>query len=254
MNMGQESLRQDGWEGAPPAPEGPSTLECERSWIYLTLMCVGGYFGAFTYVLRGGVFCNAQTGNILLFGMALGEGAWSRAAYYLIPMSAYFLGAVVSEALPGPIRRRGLIRWDTLLVLVEMVVVALLGLLPESAPYQISQVAVNFICSMQYNTFRQAGNIPMATTFCTNHVRQAGVAAVKAALDGDAAQGRRMLAHFSMLAAFVVGAAVSTVLCGPLQGRAIWVALIPLTVVFVRLLRADLTKERGTFDRVPKGH
>ena len=28
---------------------------------------------------------------------------------------------------------------------------------------------------MQYNTFRQAHGIPMATTFCTNHIRQAGV-------------------------------------------------------------------------------
>ena len=234
--------------------EGRYYLMCERDWIYFVLIFVAGFLGAFTYVLRGGVFCNAQTGNVVLLGMELGKGDWNGALYYLIPIGAYILGAVVSELLPNPVKHRLAVRWDTLLIAVEMLVIVMLGFVPESAPVQISQVAVNFIASMQYNTFRQAGNIPMATTFCTNHVRQAGVAAVKAALDGDAAQGRRMLAHFSMLAAFVVGAAVSTVLCGPLQGRAIWVALIPLTVVFVRLLRADLTKERGTFDRAPKGH
>ena len=84
--MEQEAERRDGWEGAPPPPAGPAVLECERSWIYLTLMCVGGYFGAFTYVLRGGVFCNAQTGNILLFGMALGEGAWGRGPFAKVPL------------------------------------------------------------------------------------------------------------------------------------------------------------------------
>ena len=229
-------------------------LACERKWVYLLLMLTAGFYGGYTYTVRGGVFCNAQTGNLLLLAMALGRGEWAGALYYLPPLCAYLAGSMLSEAVATPIKRLGLVRWDTLMVLIEAAAVAVLGFLPETAPHQIAQVTINFLCSMQYNTFRQAQDIPMATTFCTNQVRQAGVAAVKAALDGDAAQGRRMLAHFSMLAAFVVGAAVSTVLCGPLQGRAIWVALIPLTVVFVRLLRADLTKERGTFDRAPKGH
>ena len=238
--------------GTPP---GPEVLECEKGWVYAVLMGVGGYFGAFTYSVRGGVFCNAQTANFVLLAMALGNGAWGRAAYYLIPMSAYLLGTVVSEALPGPIRRRGLIRWDTLLVLVEMLVVAILGALPESAPYQVSQIAINFICSMQYNTFRQAGGIPMATTFCTNHVRQTGIALVRVIhSQGGPAHVKKFLTHLLMLGVFVAGGAAATILCRYLQDRALWVTLVPLAVVFFRLLRADLIKERGTFDRPPKGH
>ena len=37
---------------------------------------MAGFLGAFTYVLRGGVFCNAQTGNVVLLGMELGKGDW----------------------------------------------------------------------------------------------------------------------------------------------------------------------------------
>ena len=109
-------------------------LECEKPWVFALLMCVGGFLGAFTYSIRGGVFCNAQTGNFVLLAMALGNGEWSRALYYLIPMSAYFLGAVVSESIAGPIKKLNLIRWDTLFIMIEMAAIVFLGLLPESAP------------------------------------------------------------------------------------------------------------------------
>ena len=41
-------------------------LMCERNWIYYALMCIAGFFGAYTYLLRGNVFYNAQTGNVVL--------------------------------------------------------------------------------------------------------------------------------------------------------------------------------------------
>ena len=136
-------------------------LECERLIIFIGLMGVGGFLGAYTYSIRGGVFCNAQTANFVLLAMAIGNWDLSGAAYLLIPISAYFLGAVLSEALPIHVKKFGLVRWDTLLVGIEVLVTFMLGLLPETAPYQITQVAVNFICSMQYNTFRQAEGTPM---------------------------------------------------------------------------------------------
>lgn len=231
-------------------------LECEKLIVFLLMMTAGGYFGAFTYVARGGVFCNAQTGNILLMAMALGNGRWRDALYFIVPISAYCLGAFVSEILPNRVRQIHLIRWDTLLVLVEIAVVIVLGLLPEDAPVQITQVAVNFICSMQFNTFRQAEGIPMATTFCTNHVRQVGVAICKAVRHKEERRShlKRMGAHVGMLAAFVVGAAVSTVLSKRLLGRAIWFSLIPLGIVLADLLYADLVKERGHLEQIPHGH
>lgn len=128
-------------------------MECEKGRVFSLLIMSSGLLGAFTYAIRGGVFCNAQTGNLVLFGMSLGSGSWKEAAYLLIPITAYGLGAIVSEILPISIKKAGLIRWDTLLIGFEILVTLLLGLVPENAPYQISQVAINFICSMQYNTF-----------------------------------------------------------------------------------------------------
>lgn len=216
-------------------------LESQRWWIFAILMCVGGYFGAFTYTIRGGVFCNAQTANFVLFAMALGDAHWGKALYYLIPMSAYFLGALLSEAARTSARWKLPVRWETVLVAIEMAAVVLLGLLPESAPYQISQVAINFICSMQYNTFRVAQGVPMATTFCTNHLRQTGIACCMALRTREWQYVRRSLCHLGMLAVFVLGGVISTVLSRRIQGRAIWVTLVPLAFVLVDLLHADLT-------------
>ena len=41
-------------------------LTCERIVVFVLLMVSAGMMGAYTYVLRGGVFCNAQTANIVM--------------------------------------------------------------------------------------------------------------------------------------------------------------------------------------------
>ena len=230
-------------------------LECEKKWVYQTLIFIAGFYGAFTYSIRGGVFCNAQTANFVLLAMAIGNGKWSEALYYLVPMSAYLLGAIMSEALPKPMKKLRLIRWDTLLIFIEMIVVIGLGFIPEKAPYQISQIAINFICSMQYNTFRQAQGIPMATTFCTNHVRQVGIglwSGLKS--NGDKAQLKKSFEHFIMLLFFTLGGVASTVLCNLILGKAIWFSLIPLGVILVNFLYADLKKEKSRMAQKPHGH
>ena len=208
------------------------------------MMFIGGYYGAFTYSIRGGVFCNAQTGNFVLLAMALGGGNWQKAIYYLIPITAYCFGAFISEMAINTMKSGKVIKWEPLLLIIEIAIVAFLGLLPESAPVQITQILINFICSMQYNTFRQMQGLPMATTFCTNHIRQVGVALSRVALgDGTGQAAGKLAVHLEMLGSFVLGGIFSTALCGRLRGRAIWAAMIPLAVVLTDLLYADLKKE-----------
>ena len=78
-------------------------------------------------------FCNAPTGNIVLLGIALGTRSWTSALYYVIPISAYALGAFISELIPDDVKHRFLSA-ETILVMVEIVFVAVLGALPASTP------------------------------------------------------------------------------------------------------------------------
>lgn len=232
-------------------------LTCERNWVYFTLICVAGFWGAYTYLLRGGIFCNAQTGNVVLMGLALGAGEWGKAGYYLVPISAYILGAFVSELVPNPLKHRLRVRWDTILILVEMLVVAALGFVPDSAPVQICQVVINFIASMQYNTFRQAEGVPVATTFVTNHIRQVGVGLaveLRHRASADKTHRLKWARHAGMLLFFTAGAVIGTVCGRLLGGRSIWVTVLPLGVIFATLLHADLTTERELVEQKPSGH
>ena len=229
-------------------------LVCEQKMVYALLMASGGMMGAYTYLLRGGVFCNAQTANVLVMGMSFGKGDWAGGLYYLIPFAAYLLGAFVSEILPSPVKKLGFLRWDTYLIIVETAALFLLGFVPLTVPHQIVQVIINFLASMQYNTFRQAEGIPMATTFCTNHIRQVGVGFAKALRKKDSKALRRGLIHLGMVACFFVGAALLTSLCNAMAEKAIWVTMVPMGIVLVKLIRADLGSEHDALDRKPSGH
>lgn len=62
----------------------------------LCLAFTGGFLDAYTYLLRGGVFANAQTGNMVLMALyaARRDG---RAFYYLLPIAAFLAGVIVTE-------------------------------------------------------------------------------------------------------------------------------------------------------------
>lgn len=229
-------------------------LTCEKNWVFLMLMFVSGFLGAYTYLLHGGVFCNAQTGNFLMMAVALGESGWRGALYYFIPFAAYLAGTILSESIAGPVRKLQFLRWDTIFVLLEMLAVLCLWLLPEEAPDQITQVTTNFICSMQYNTFRQAEGIPMATTFCTNHVRQLGVSVSKGLRGKGRGNWTRAGKHGGMLIAFVAGCTSLTALSRIWGTDALMFVMIPLGIVLMALIHSDVYKESGDFKQVPRGH
>ena len=140
---------------------------------------------------------------------------------------------------------------------IEMAMVLFLGALPETAPVQIAQVGINFVASMQYNTFRQAEGVPMATTFATNLIRQIGIGLAKEfhhRHDGDKSHRLKLKKHAKMLLFFSLGAVVGTVFCHLMLGRAIWLTMLPLGVVFGTLLHADHTTERALVEQKPAGH
>lgn len=229
-------------------------LVCEQRSTYALLMAVSGMMGAYTFMLRGGVFCNAQTANFVMMAVDFGTGQWLSGIYYLIPIFAYFSGAFLSEILPVPVKQPGFLRWDTYLIGFETLVLFLIGLIPLNWPDHFVQVLINFIASMQYNTFRQAAGVPMATTFCTNHLRQMGIALANAIRKKDFSFVKHRIIHAEMILCFFSGGTVLSFACGPLKEKAIWIALIPLFIIFINMAKADLTVERDMLKYKPSGH
>ena len=57
----------------------------------------GGFMDAYSYMERGEVFANAQTGNMLLFGVHLSQGDFQNTMKYLFPVLAFALGIALAE-------------------------------------------------------------------------------------------------------------------------------------------------------------
>lgn len=231
-------------------------LTCEKYYIFELLTIAGGMMGLYTYSLRGQVFCNAQTGNIVKMAAAVGWGRYRVAMYYIIPFIAYILGTILSEILPQKVRKINFIRWDTLLVGIEIVVLFIVGFIPFTWPDQIVQVIICFLCAMQFNTFRQAEGVPMATTFVTNHVRQIGISIARIIKhhEQEAEARAKMAKHAKIILAFFGGGATVVALSPVLKQYTIWLAMIPLSACFCVMLQSDLVYEKAMLGLTPHGH
>ncbi len=132
----------------------------------------GGFFDVYTYLCRGGVFANAQTGNIVLLGMKLAEGQLRSAMHYVLSIIAFVLGVIVAERVKQHYKRRAslLFHWRQIVVLQEIVLLVLIAFLPQSWN-MIANVMISFICAMQVETFRKVRGSTFATTMCTGNLR-----------------------------------------------------------------------------------
>ena len=68
-----------------------------RTTVFLTLS--GGFQDAYTYMGRGKVFANAQTGNIVLMATNFCEGDFAKALRYLLPLLAFAAGVYFAEGI-----------------------------------------------------------------------------------------------------------------------------------------------------------
>ena len=186
--------------------------------------------------------------------MAAGRGDLKGALRLLIPISAYFAGAFFSEYMGKSVKKLHFLRWDTILVGVEMISVVILGCLPASVPDQVCQIALNFICSMQFNTFRQLEGTPAATTFVTNHIRQVGSSMAKFLRHRDAASAARIRTHGAMIFFFFAGGVAGTVFARLFGLPSLCGAALILLAVFARLVYADRSYEKNLLSRIPHGH
>ena len=86
----------------------------ETLFLGALLTVTGGFLDAYTYLCRGKVFANAQTGNIVLLGVKLAEGQFDALLHYLIPILAFALGVVVAELTRRRFRSHPAIHWRSL--------------------------------------------------------------------------------------------------------------------------------------------
>ncbi len=181
-------------------------------FICIMLASVGGFLEAFTYLLKGGVFCNAQTGNFAMLAIYFINKEYQQAIYYILPILAYMVGISCTIYIPKWLSKLSVLHWETVFVFCEIILLFLLAFVPSTLPNGITNVPISFICAMQYNTFRKANGIPLATTFCTNNLRQAVIHFCTGVEQKKQESKIKSLYYVSVILFFVIGAGIGTFL------------------------------------------
>lgn len=223
----------------------PNTSESLRLGLLLAL--VGGYLDAYTFIGRGGVFANAQTGNIVLLGIYAAQGRWMQAIFVVPPILAFILGVVVAESLKK-FALKGVIRdWAQGVLFLEILVLIVVGFIPSSVPDLYVTVTISFIASVQVSSFRRLIDAPYSSTMCTGNLRSASKALFEAVTKHDRTAAIRSGRFFAIILAFLCGAVLGGVLTDRFSERSVWAAVLILLVSF-GMLFADRRRKTPLTD------
>ena len=208
----------------------------DRFLLTLFLTLSGGFQDAYSYMVRDGVFANAQTGNIVLLGTHLISGNLSCAPRYILPILAFAAGIMAAEQTEARFKHAKRIHWRQGILLAEIFILILVGLmpLPLNTP---ANILVSFACAMQVQSFRKVNGKSYASTMCIGNLRS-GTAALSAWLREPSVQIlENVLYYFGVILVFAIGAGIGGNL-SPLFGiRATWVSPALLTIGVVLMHR-----------------
>lgn len=203
--------------------------------VFLSLS--GGLQDAYTYLFRGKVFANAQTGNIVLLSSNIMDGQWDRVLHYLVPLCAFALGVLVAEKMRESFRDMQRLHWRQLVVLGEGLLLFLVGFLPQEQNL-LANAIVSFACAMQVQAFRKVHGYPFASTMCIGNLRSGMDALVAFGHSHDKNALWKSLHYFAIIFIFALGAGIGTQCVGIFGERTIWLScallLVSLCFMFIK--------------------
>lgn len=189
--------------------------------VFLTL--AGGFQDAYSYNVRGKVFANAQTGNIVLLGQNLAQGNWMSALHYLLPLGAFIGGVYITEVVRDRYGQNKKIHWRQIVVMTEILLMAAVGFMPENLNV-LANVVLSFACAMQVNSFRKFQGISCATTMCIGNMRSATEMLCKYHITGDKKLKKKSIQYYLVILIFAIGAAAGAVMSSCFAEKSIWAA------------------------------
>ena len=203
------------------------------------LAAAGGLRDAYTDLSRGGVFANAETGNMVLFGICLIQGQWRRAAGYLLPILAFALGVLAAEFIREHHRSGPRYHWRHTVLLAEIAVLCAVAFLPRGEWDPAANTLVAFVCALQVETFRKVRGNPFATTMCTGNLRSGTEAIYHALTGGKRTSVEKGLCYYAVIACFIAGAALGVLLTKLAPQRAVLRAAVLQLAAFGLMCRED---------------
>lgn len=216
-------------------------------WLALMLSFSGGLMDAYSYLQRGKVFANAQTGNILLFSINLTTGNYSQSLHFIFPVIAFSLGIACASMLRLYFQNKPHVHWRQIVVIIEAIIFFTVAFLPQSTNLLANNL-ISFACGAQVESFRKIQNHAsgFATTMCIGNLRTSVACLCEYHKTKNKKTLNRSIAGFLIILAFAVGTIGGNFFITLWSEKAIIISGILMLVAFIAMLtneRAEIEQE-----------
>ena len=202
------------------------------------LAIAGGFMDAYSYMCRGKVFANAQTGNILLLGINISD----MALHYLVPVLAFAIGIALADLVKIRTKNLTLLHWRQISVFCEAVILLSVSFIPQDFNL-VANALTSLACGIQVESFRKIHGNGIATTMCIGNLRSATQHMCSYANTKDKEYIKKGLLYYGIIFFFVIGAVIGNACVEMFAEKALLIASAILAVAFVMMF-VDGEKEQ----------
>lgn len=192
----------------------------------------GGLQDAYTYMYRGKVFANAQTGNIVLLAQNLVDRNWQAVLRYFSPLLFFALGVAMAECIRMKYQKAQKIHWRQLVLAIEILLLFAVGFIPNEIDL-LANAMVSFACAMQVQAFRKVNGYAFASTMCIGNLRSGMESLCAYGKTKDKKILRKSGYYFGIIFLFAVGAALGGHMIGYIGAKTIWISCTILLISFL---------------------
>ena len=205
----------------------------------ILLALSGGFMDAYSYIQRDQVFANAQTGNMLLFGVNLSGGNLRGALHYFFPVFAFAIGIAIAELVRA--KERDLLHWRQVAVLFEGIILVGVAFIPLDMNL-IANSLTSFACGIQVESIRKIRGNGIATTMCIGNLRSGTQNLCNFIRKKDKEDFKKAVLYYGIIVCFVTGAVIGNFFIHMFHERAILCCSVVLFFAFF-LMFIDYEKD-----------
>ena len=199
------------------------------------MAAVGGFFGVYALLTRGGTFGSSETSNLIYLVVSGLDGTWGSVLVRLGATACYIAGIVLAVLL----RRAGktaLLRWAA--VGADLSACLALARIPAETDPILALYPMFLATAVQWVAYSQAAGYNCATIFSTNNLRQFTEGTTEYLCSRNPEQLRKLVFYGGTLLCFHLGAAWGW-WCVKRWGSPGMYGCLPLLVLPAVFLRAE---------------
>ncbi len=199
------------------------------------LTIIGGFIETYSYVGRGHVFANGQTGNMAHLGMCLAAADWPGTIKYATPIICFAIGVYFAEVIMNFCKQRPAHTGKQAVLLTEVLLVLVTAAVPVGELNIISNITIALICGLQMEAFRKIRTYSYNSTMCTGNLRSATEALYKFFHLQHPEESTKALHYYGVILIFIASGAVGGAATSLFGGAAILLCLIPIGICLFML-------------------